>query len=46
MVERCERHIEATRDPDYEVWRADWAFEAASNRFWDLANMVPMLQQA
>ena len=33
MVQRWERHIEAIRDPDYAVWRADWAFEAASNRF-------------
>ena len=46
MVQRWERHIEATRDLDYEVWRADWAFEAASNRFWDLDAMMAFNQQA
>ena len=46
MVQRWERHIEATRDPDYEVWRADWAFEAASNRFWKLDAMMAFNQQA
>ena len=46
MVQRWERHIEAIRDPDYEVWRADWAFEAASNRFWKLDAMMAFNQQA
>lgn len=46
MVERWERNIEANGDPDYEAWRDRWAFEAASNRFWQLDAMMAFNQQA
>jgi hypothetical protein len=46
MVERWERNIEANGDPDYEAWRDRWAFEAASNRFWELDAMMAFNQQA